>query len=119
MSGNINMSRADATRHELRLALLRLQHGRPQRIKPGRKLSIAAVAEEAGITPAAIHNHYPDMAEEIRTLTRRGLRQQRDAKRAELQVARQRIRELDAEIAQLMREVEKLASENLSLLSEN
>ena len=32
------------------------------------KLSISAVAKMAGVTPALIHNTYPDLAEKIRAL---------------------------------------------------
>ena len=32
------------------------------------KLSISAVAKMAGVTPALIHNTYPDLAEKIRGL---------------------------------------------------
>ena len=50
----------------LRLAILRICAGRPVRISRDRKLSIAAVAEEAQVSSALIHNRYPHIAVEIR-----------------------------------------------------
>ena len=48
------------------------------------KLSISAVAKMAGVTPALIHNTYPDLAEKIRGLVGKATRTQRDAKHGEL-----------------------------------
>lgn len=48
------------------------------------KLSISAVAKMAGVTPALIHNTYPDLAEKIRGLVGKATRTQRDAKHSAL-----------------------------------
>lgn len=46
----------------------RIATNRVRKVKPERKLSIAAVAEEAGVSTATIHNRYPEIAEKIRQL---------------------------------------------------
>lgn len=71
------------------------------------------------MTPALIHNHYPDIAEEIRGLQARSSRAQRDAKQAELATEREKNRELRRENASLRDQVAKLASINEVLIVEN
>jgi AcrR family transcriptional regulator len=83
----------------------------------GSKVSISAVAKDAQVTRALIHNTYPDIAERIRGLMGRNTRSQRDAKHDALVRERERNRELRAEIDSLRSEMAKLASLNLTLLS--
>jgi AcrR family transcriptional regulator len=101
----------DKTATELKLALHRLQ-------KSGVKVSIAAVAKEAEVTPALLHNRYPDFAEEIRKLSGRTTRIQRDTKHEKLMVEREKNRELRLQIDGLMEEITNLASVNESLRAE-
>ena len=108
---------AEVRERELRMALSRIQRGR-SRTKPAR-LSIAAVAREAAVTPALIHNHYPDMAATIRQAMGRGERARREAKDQELKAARARSRELRDEVAALRVDVARLASINEVLIAEN
>jgi AcrR family transcriptional regulator len=95
------------------------------RIKRGRarteatKLSIASVAKEAGVSAALIHNHYPTIADEIRTAQGRTNRIQRDAKHLELKAERNRVRTLREEIASLKADRDRLASINEALAIEN
>ena len=63
----------DKTLFDLQLAMHRLQ-------KRQEKATIAAVAREANVTPALIHNRYPDFAEEVRKVNGKATREQRDAK---------------------------------------
>ena len=84
----------------------------------GSKLSISAVAAEAGVTPALIHNTYPDIAEKIRAHVGRSTRQQRDEKAASLVEVRQRLKEARAERDAAMADLAKLASINETLRSE-
>ncbi|EGM0865563.1 TetR family transcriptional regulator [Salmonella enterica] len=56
------------TRASLELALKRLQADVPLTVPKGGKISIAAVAREAGVSNATIHNRYPDIAEKIREM---------------------------------------------------
>lgn len=83
----------------------------------GTKVTISAVAKEAEVTPALIHNTYPDIAERIRSLTGRNTRVQRDAKHNALVLEKERNRELRAKVEGLRAEMAKLASLNLTLLS--
>lgn len=60
-------SRGATTRRRLELALHRLQRATSQ-AEPGSRLSIAAVAREAGVSNATIHNRYPEIAARIRRI---------------------------------------------------
>lgn len=101
----------DKTLLELRLALNRLQ-------KHGVKISIAAVAKEAGVTNALLHNCYPDFAEEIRSLTGKVVRAQRNENRDLLLLEREKNRQLREQIDSQMKDIVKLASINESLRAE-
>lgn len=81
------------------------------------KVSISAVAKAADVTPALIHNTYPDIAERIRGLVGKSTRMQRDAKHEALLKEKERNRELRAEVERLRFESARLASINLTLLS--
>ncbi|WP_321882718.1 TetR family transcriptional regulator [Burkholderia cepacia] len=100
-----------STREELQLAMLRIKN-------KGLKLSISAVATEAGVSAGLIHNTYPDIAEEIRARVGRGTRQQRDAKAAEVKVAREQLKTLRAERDAALADVARLASINETLRQE-
>jgi AcrR family transcriptional regulator len=63
------------------------------------KVSISAVAKLAGVTPALIHNTYPDLAEKIRGLVGKATRTQRDAKHDALVREREINRALRQELA--------------------
>lgn len=102
---------------ELRLAMQRIKRGKAQ--SGDTKLSIAAVAREAGITSALIHNHYPAIAEEIRQAQGKNSRAQRDAKHTELKDERQKNRELREELRLIHGDVARLASINETLTAEN
>lgn len=99
------------TQEELQLAMIRVKN-------KGLKLSISAVAAEAGVTPGLIHNTYPDIAEQIRALRGFATRQQRDAKAAELVEAKARMRELRAERDAALADLARLASINETLREE-
>lgn len=101
----------DKTREALQYAILRVRNS-------GRRISISAVAAEAGVSPGLVHNTYPDVAEEIRAMMGRSTRQQRDAKGAELTAAKSRMRELRNELAAVQADVAKLASINETLRQE-
>lgn len=99
------------TKEELELAILRVKN-------KGLKLSISAVAAEAGVTPGLIHNTYPDIAEAIRAKVGRGIRQQRDDKAVELAEEKKRLREVSNERDAALADLAKLASINESLRTE-
>ncbi|MBF5008761.1 TetR family transcriptional regulator [Burkholderia pseudomultivorans] len=99
------------TREELQLAMLRVKN-------KGLKLSISAVATEAGVSAGLIHNTYPDIAEEIRAQVGRGTRQQRDTKAAEVKKVRAQLKILRAERDAALADVARLASINETLRQE-
>jgi AcrR family transcriptional regulator len=107
---------ADAREKELRLALYRIRRGRAH--SGAQAVSIAAVAREAGVSAALIHNHYPAIAEAIREARGRASRAQRDAKQTRLLAVRQKNRELREEIRALQDKLSQLASINEMLLDE-
>lgn|SRR5690349_4164964 len=102
---------------DLQLALLRIERGRA---KTGeKKVTIAAVAREAGVSAALIHNHYPNIAETIREVQGRSSRAQRDVKHHDLRVEQEKNRTLRQEIQEMRAKVASLASLNEVLLTEN
>ncbi|NEV65122.1 TetR family transcriptional regulator [Thiorhodococcus minor] len=111
-------TRAEHTRESLLQALYRLERGRGRIVKDG-KLSIAAVAREAGVSSALIHNRYPDVADQINVAKNKGYRVQRDAKVNELKRQKDMNRELRAEIAELYAKLAKSASVIAALTAEN
>ena len=115
----MNKSKSGCTRHDLEMAIHRIERGRPCAIEKNRKLSILAVAEEAGISAASIHNNYPDVAEKIRTKMNKGTRTQRDAKHSALKSEKAKNKVLRKQIAILTKQLRDLASENAKLFTEN
>jgi AcrR family transcriptional regulator len=108
---------ASAREGDLRLAILRIERGR-SRTKAA-KISIAAFAREAGVSPALIHNHYPAIADAIRQAQGRSSRQQRDTKHEQLKAEREKTRTLRRDVEQLRANIDRLASINEVLLAEN
>lgn len=98
----------EKTRAELLMAIQRVQNKRLN-------LSIVAVAAEAQVDPSLVHHTYPDIAEQIRKLTGKATRQQRDLKHKELQELKQAHRELEAQAKALRADINRLASLNLTL----
>lgn len=101
----------EKTLFQLRLAMNRLQ-------KREVKVSIAAVAKEAGVTPALVHNRYPDFAEEVRKAVGKATRAQRDQKQELLIAERDKNQQLREQVAELMMDLRNLASENEALRAE-
>ncbi|CAJ3667641.1 TetR family transcriptional regulator-like protein [Burkholderia pseudomallei] len=102
---------------ELKLAIFRIERGRAH--SGSTKLSISSVAREAGITAALIHNHYPAIAELIRTKQGASSREQRDAKHNELVGERRKNAQLRRELQEERSNVAKLGSINEMLQMEN
>lgn len=99
---------------ELRLAIHKIQQGRAS--SKARKLTISAVAREANVTPALIHNHYPTIASLIRAKQGASDRRKREEKDEVLKEERQKNRTLRSELKQRDAQVAKLASINEMLL---
>jgi AcrR family transcriptional regulator len=101
----------EKTREDLHSAMLRVQ-------SKALKLSISAVAAEAGVHPSLIHNTYPDIAEGIRAHVGRATRQQRDAKAIQLAEAKASLKESRAELDRARNQIAMLASINETLREE-
>ena len=108
-----------STEKALQLALSRMKRGRPRVVDERRKISIASVAEEAKVSEATIHNRYPGIADEIRQITGKALKAQRDEKTQSLKLERGKSRELRSEIEELELQLKKLVSINAALQNEN
>lgn len=115
----LKQSKGNLTRQAIKQALLRLQNNRPKVVTPGRKISIAAVAEEAGVSRATIHNNYPEIAERIREMNNNSCRVQLDEKHQNLNILKNKNRELRDQIQNLNSDLAKVTSINASLLLEN
>jgi AcrR family transcriptional regulator len=114
---NVDRKTAQARERELRQALSRIRHGRSR--TNATRVSIAAVAREAGVSAALVHNHYPDVAAAIREAMGQSERVSREAKNQELKVHQARARELNDEVKALRADVARLASINEVLMAEN
>jgi len=112
-----NYKAADVREKELRLALYRIQKGRARTGEI--KVTISAVAREAGVSTALIHNHYPNIAEAIREAQGRSSRAMRDVKQQDLIAEREKSAAYRQEVAELKAMISNLASINEVLLDEN
>ncbi|MFA0536229.1 TetR family transcriptional regulator [Vibrio sp. 10N.222.54.E8] len=108
-----------STHKAVRFAIIRIEKGRPNVVSDKRKMSVAAVAEEAGVSRALIHRDCPDLLERIKGGVNKGIRQQRDAKQIELNEYKERNRELRTEVAELKAMLSKVQSQNATLIRKN
>jgi AcrR family transcriptional regulator len=112
-----NYKPAEDREKDLKLAIYRLQKGRAHTKET--KVTIAAVAREAGVSTALIHNHYPAVAEAIREIQGRSSRAMRDVKHQDLIIERQKSVGYRQEIEELRAKLASIASINEVLLDEN
>lgn len=112
-----NYKPAEDREKDLRLALLRIQKGRARTGES--KVTIAAVAREAGVSTALIHNHYPRIAEAIREAQGRSSRAMCDVKQQDLIAERKKSVAYRQEIEELRAKVANLASINEVLMYDN
>jgi AcrR family transcriptional regulator len=110
---------SNATETSLRNALIRLKHGRPKIVDKKRKISISALAEEAGVSDSTIHNRYPEIAAEVRELIGKEHKAQRDDKHEALKSEKAKGRTQRDSIEMLESDIRKLTSINATLLHEN
>lgn len=108
---------AEHREKDLKLALYRIQKGQAHTGET--KVSIAAVAREAGVSTALIHNHYPGVAEAIRNAQGRSSRAMRDVKHQDLIAERKKSAAYRQEIEELRAKIANLASINEVLLDDN
>ncbi|MBX6205344.1 TetR family transcriptional regulator [Pseudomonas aeruginosa] len=108
---------AEDREKDLRLALYRIQKGRAHTGET--KVTIAAVAREAKVSTALIHNYYPSVAEAIREAQGRSSRAIRDVKHQNLIAERKKSAAYRQEIEELQAKIARLVSINEVLLNEN
>lgn len=106
------------TEREIKLAITRIRHGKQKRIAADRKFSIAAVAAEAGVSNATIHNRYPQLADHIRKLQKEDARTATATKRSENDALKLQIKDLRALILEREYELKKIAIANLQMAQE-
>ncbi|MCZ0866495.1 hypothetical protein O0V09_14885 [Dasania sp. GY-19] len=114
----MTQTKGEQTQKALELAIRRITTGRVRKVKPERKLSIAAVAEEAGVSTATIHNRYPEIADKVRQLLNKDARQQRDEKSQALKEEKSKRKELLDENRLLRQQMAELVSRNATLEAE-
>ncbi len=107
------------THDKIRMAIVRLEQGRPNVVEPERKMSVAAVAEEAGVSRTLIMNQYPDLLERIRGGANKHMQKQRDDKHEALKKEREKNRELRSTLADVMQKYQVMVSRNTTLELEN
>lgn len=103
----------------IRQAIIRIEKGRPKIVDSQRKMSIAAVAEEAGVSRTLITRDYPRLHERILAGKGKTRQQQIDDKQQQLNQSRDRSKELRAELEELKAINAYLQSKNATLIMEN
>ncbi|ACD21646.1 MULTISPECIES: TetR family transcriptional regulator [Burkholderiaceae] len=107
------------TRQALEMAIKRIRRGVTKVVPPGQRMSIAAVAREAGVSNATIHNRHPDIADMVRQLIGEVEPAKMDIERNRLKECQMKLAELRKEHAQLKIDLQRSQSINLRLLKEN
>jgi hypothetical protein len=100
------------------VAILRIEKCRPKVVAKTRKMSVAAVAEECGLSREAIHKDYPELIDQIKAETGKNVRAQRDQKNEDLKSERLKNRNLRIELAESKQNNQRLASINAALMAE-
>jgi AcrR family transcriptional regulator len=95
-----------------------LQVGRTQS-GAGDRISIAAVAREAGVSNATIHNRYPDIAERVRALHAKAGKRRTKAILDSTDALQRKLKEARKAVEQLKMDLVKSQSINLRLAKEN
>ena len=97
------------------MAIVRIEKGRPKVVSKDRKISILAVAEEAGVSDSLIHKDHPDLVQRINKNKNKEYRSDRDNKNQVLKAEREKNKELRVIVKELKSQLSKLASINASL----
>lgn len=109
MRRGTNLGRGTNTEQRLRDALARVLAGTATNVKPRHRISVSAVASEAGLSRTAVYKLYPGIVKEIEAAARQnGARSVPRARRRELEVR--------TENSELRDRVALLLSQNATLL---
>ncbi len=109
------MPKKNDTYNKIRMAIVRMEQGKPKVVSIDRKISILAVAEEAGVSDSLIHKDHPDLVQRINKNKDKDYRSDRDKKHQVLKAEREKNKELRGRVAELESQLSKLASINASL----
>jgi uncharacterized membrane-anchored protein YjiN (DUF445 family) len=109
------MPKRNDTHNKIRMAIVRMEKGKPKVVSSDRKISIKAVAEEAGVSDSLIHKDHSDLVRRIYRNNDKDYRSERDKKHQELKAERVKSKELRGRVAELESQLLKLASINARL----
>ena len=101
----------------VRMAIIRIEKGRPNVVAKDRKISVSSVAEEAGVTRNTINRDCPDLHTRIQGLMNKDVREQLRLKQIELNGVKERNKELRGEVKELEDINSCLQSKNASLMT--
>ena len=109
------MPKRNDTHNKIRMAIVRMEKGKPKVVSSDRKISIKAVAEEAGVSDSLIHKDHSDLVRRIYGNNDKDYRSERDKKHQELKAERLKSKELRGRVAELESQLRKLTSINARL----
>ena len=109
------MPKRNDTHNKIRMAIVRMEKGKPKVVSSDRKISIKAVAEEAGVSDSLIHKDHSDLVRRIYKNNDKDYRSERDKKHQELKAERLKSKELRGRVAELESQLRKLTSINARL----
>lgn len=112
------MPKKTETYNKIRMAIVRIENGKPKVVSLNRKMSVTAVAEEAGVSDSLIHKDYPDLLERIKKNQDKGYRSERNKKHDVLKSEMEKNRLLRQENKELKLERDNLVSINACLEEE-
>lgn len=112
------MPKKTETYNKIRMAIVRIENGKPKVVSLDRKMSVTAVAEEAGVSDSLIHKDYADLLERIKKNQDKGYRSERNKKHDALKAEREKNRLLRQENKELKLERDNLVSINACLEEE-
>lgn len=112
------MPKKTDTYNKIRMAIVRIEKGKPKVVSVGRKMSVVAVAEEAGVSDSLIHKDYTDLLDRINKNKGKDYRSDRDKKHDALKAEREKNRLLRQEIEELKLDNANLVSINVCLEQE-
>jgi predicted nuclease with TOPRIM domain len=101
----------------VRMAIIRIEKGRPNVVAKDRKISVSSVAEEADVTRNTINRDCPDLHTRIQGLMNKDVREQLRLKQIELNGVKERNKELRGEVKELEDINSYLQSKNASLMT--
>lgn len=105
--------------HALRLAIHRVKLGRVRNIPSGTKMSVVAVAKEAGIHPSTIHTTYPEVIDEIQKLVGKSLRERRRGDLSEMKKCKAKLEQARKEITSLKLDLASMTSRYAATILQN